>query len=46
MPWDWPRLAGGILALAGGWLVGLPLFAAGLIAVLATSVWCVRNWDF
>jgi hypothetical protein len=39
-------VAGGLLALAGGWLIGLPLFGVGLVATIATSVWCFKNWDF
>jgi hypothetical protein len=39
-------VAGGLLALAGGLLIGVPLFGVGLIATLAIAVWCFRNWDF
>ena len=36
---------GGILALFGN-LVGIGLFVIGLPTLVATTVWCIRNWDY
>lgn len=37
--------AGGILALFRN-PIGIGLFVVGLPALVATAVWCIRNWDY
>jgi len=36
---------GGFLALVGN-LAGIGLLAVGLPVAVATTVWCIRNWDY
>ena len=38
-------LFGGYLTLAGN-VVGIAVFAVGLPTLVATAVWCFRNWDW
>lgn len=36
---------GAALSLVGSY-VGFGLFVVGLPTLVATSIWCVRNWDY
>ena len=36
---------GGALAIGGRWL-GLVVLAGGVVALIALTVWSIRNWDW